>query len=83
MVDGYRAKTGIQMTAYTYYGARHTTSNRLFNGLRRHEGPEDSRAGCAGLHGHAEGMRRQPDADAFAEGLSRAAERHRGSQKIR
>ena len=31
MVDGYRAKTGIQITAYTYYGARHTTSNRPFN----------------------------------------------------
>ena len=30
MVDAYRAKTGIQMTAYTYYGARHTTSNRPF-----------------------------------------------------
>ncbi|MEO7255230.1 MAG: sialic acid TRAP transporter substrate-binding protein SiaP [Casimicrobium sp.] len=30
MIDGYRAKTGIQMTAYTYYGARHTTSNRPF-----------------------------------------------------
>ena len=30
MVDQYRAKTGIQMTAYTYYGARHTTSNRAF-----------------------------------------------------
>ena len=31
MVDAYRAKTGIQMTAYIYYGARHTTSNRAFN----------------------------------------------------
>jgi len=31
MVDGFRAKTGIQITAYTYYGARHTTSNRAFN----------------------------------------------------
>ena len=30
MVDGYREKTGIQITAYTYYGARHTTSNRPF-----------------------------------------------------
>jgi tripartite ATP-independent transporter DctP family solute receptor len=30
MVDGYREKTGIQMTAYTYYGARQTTSNRPF-----------------------------------------------------
>jgi len=30
MVEGYRQKTGIQITAYTYYGARHTTSNRPF-----------------------------------------------------
>lgn len=30
MVDGFRDKTGIQITAYTYYGARHTTSNRDF-----------------------------------------------------
>ena len=31
MVDAYRTKTGIQILAYTYYGARHTTSNRDFN----------------------------------------------------
>jgi tripartite ATP-independent transporter DctP family solute receptor len=31
MVEQYRQKTGIVMTAYTYYGARHTTSNRAFN----------------------------------------------------
>jgi tripartite ATP-independent transporter DctP family solute receptor len=30
MVEGFRQKTGIQITAYTYYGARHTTSNRPF-----------------------------------------------------
>jgi tripartite ATP-independent transporter DctP family solute receptor len=30
MVDAYREKTGIQILAYTYYGARHTTSNRDF-----------------------------------------------------
>jgi tripartite ATP-independent transporter DctP family solute receptor len=30
MVDEYRAKTGIQITAYTYYGARHTTSKTQF-----------------------------------------------------
>jgi len=30
MVDGFRDKTGIQITAYTYYGARHVTSNRAF-----------------------------------------------------
>ncbi|MFN0305814.1 MAG: sialic acid TRAP transporter substrate-binding protein SiaP [Burkholderiales bacterium] len=30
IVDGFRAKTGIQILAYTYYGARHTTSQRAF-----------------------------------------------------
>jgi tripartite ATP-independent transporter DctP family solute receptor len=30
LADGYKAKTGIQMTAVTYYGARHATSNRAF-----------------------------------------------------
>jgi len=30
MVAGFREKTGIQITAYTYYGARQTTSNRPF-----------------------------------------------------
>lgn len=30
MVDEYRKKTGIQITAYTYYGARHTTAQKVF-----------------------------------------------------
>jgi len=30
IAEGFRAKTGIQTTAYTYYGARHTTSNKEF-----------------------------------------------------
>lgn len=30
LAEEYRKKTGIVMTAYTYYGARHTTSNRAF-----------------------------------------------------
>jgi tripartite ATP-independent transporter DctP family solute receptor len=30
LAEGYRQKTGIVMTAYTYYGARQTTSNRAF-----------------------------------------------------
>ena len=31
MTDEFRAKTGIQITAYTYYGARHTTSQKAFS----------------------------------------------------
>lgn len=30
MVDGYAAKTGIQILAYSYYGARHTTAQKPF-----------------------------------------------------
>jgi tripartite ATP-independent transporter DctP family solute receptor len=30
MVNEYRNKTGIQITAYTYYGARHTTAQKVF-----------------------------------------------------
>jgi tripartite ATP-independent transporter DctP family solute receptor len=30
LADLYRSKTGIQLLALTYYGARHTTSNRQF-----------------------------------------------------
>ncbi|MBI5716397.1 MAG: sialic acid TRAP transporter substrate-binding protein SiaP [Burkholderiales bacterium] len=38
MIEGYRAKTGIQILAYTYYGARHTTSQTAFTN-------------CAGMKG--------------------------------
>lgn len=31
LADGYKAKTGVQVTAVTYYGARHVTSNRAFS----------------------------------------------------
>jgi tripartite ATP-independent transporter DctP family solute receptor len=31
MVNGFREKTGIQILAYTYYGARHTTAQKAFN----------------------------------------------------
>jgi len=31
LAEGYRQKTGIQILAYTYYGARHVTTNRDFN----------------------------------------------------
>ena len=38
MVDEFRSKTGIQVTAYTYYGARHTTAQKAFTN-------------CAGMKG--------------------------------
>lgn len=31
LTDGLRQKSGIQVTAITYYGVRHTSSNRAFN----------------------------------------------------
>jgi TRAP-type C4-dicarboxylate transport system substrate-binding protein len=52
MVNEFRAKTGIQVTAYTYYGARHTTAQKAFHQLRRHEGHQDSRARRSSLPSH-------------------------------
>ena len=49
MVDEYRAKTGIQITAITYYGIRQATSNRSFTD-------------CAGMKGL---KMRVPDVPAY------------------
>src|SRR6516162_5846434 len=49
LTDEYRSKTGIQITAMTYYGIRHTTSNRDFND-------------CAGMKGL---KMRVPDVPAY------------------
>jgi len=49
MVDEYRSKTGIQITAMTYYGVRQTTSNRAFTD-------------CAGMKGL---KMRVPDVPAY------------------
>jgi len=49
MVDEYRNKTGTQITAMTYYGARHTTSNKAFTD-------------CAGMKGL---KMRVPDVPAY------------------
>ena len=49
MTDEYRQKTGIQITAMTYYGTRHTTSNKPFND-------------CAGMKGL---KMRVPDVPAY------------------
>ena len=38
MTDEYRNKTGIQITAMTYYGVRHTTSNKPFNNCAEMKG---------------------------------------------
>jgi tripartite ATP-independent transporter DctP family solute receptor len=38
MINEFRSKTGIQVTAYTYYGARHTTAQKAFTN-------------CAGMKG--------------------------------
>jgi tripartite ATP-independent transporter DctP family solute receptor len=49
LADGYRQKSGVQITAVTYYGARHTTSNKPF-------------ADCAGMKNL---KIRVPDAPAY------------------
>ena len=77
LAKGYDDKTGNHITALTYYGARHVTSQQADHQARGHEGPEDPRARCAGLPGLPEGAGRQSDADRLRRGLPGAAERHR------
>ena len=77
MIDEYRNKTGIQITAMTYYGARHIDVEQGVHRLRRHEGPQDARPRRARVPGAAQVLRRQSDADRVRRGLPRAAERHR------
>jgi hypothetical protein len=67
MIDGYRAKTGIQILAYTYYGARHTTAQKAVHRLRRHEGPQDPRARRAAYRATPEACGANPTPIAFAE----------------
>ena len=38
LADGYKAKTGIQTVAVTYYGARHSTSNKPFKSCEEMKG---------------------------------------------
>ncbi len=76
MVEEFRKKTGIQITAYTYYGARQTTAQKPFTDCAGMKGLKIRVPDVPGLHGDAEVLRRQPDADRVRRGLPRAAERH-------
>ena len=76
LTKGYEEASGHHITAVTYYGTRHTTSNKPIAKCADMRGPEDPRAGRAGLSRHAARLRRQHRADRLRRGLSRAAERH-------
>jgi TRAP-type C4-dicarboxylate transport system substrate-binding protein len=80
MVNEFRAKTGIQVTAYTYYGARHTTAQKPIPNCAAMKGlkirvpdvpayratPE----ACGANHAHC-----------FCRGVPGPAKRHRGSPR--
>ncbi len=77
MIDGYRAKTGIQILAYTYYGARHTTAQKAFTDCAGMKGMKIRVPDVPAYRATPESLRRQPDADRLRRGLPGAAERHR------
>ncbi len=54
MTDEYRNKTGIQITAMTYYGDPPVDVEQGLQRLRGHEGPQDARARRARVPGTAE-----------------------------
>ncbi|MFO1267466.1 MAG: TRAP transporter substrate-binding protein DctP [Rubrivivax sp.] len=71
MIDGYRAKTGIQILAYTYYGARHTTSQKAFTNCAGMKGLKIRVPDVPSYRAPRPGLRRQPDADRLRRGLRR------------
>ena len=71
----FRKKTGIQILAYTYYGARHTTAKTAFTNCAGMKGLKIRVPDVPIVHGDAEGLRRQSDADSLRRGLPRAADR--------
>ena len=83
MVEGYRAKTGIQITAYTYYGARHTTRRPRVTDCAGMKGLKIRVPDVPAYRATPEVLRRQPDADRLRRGLPRAAERHGRRRRTR
>ena len=70
-------KTGIQITAMTYYGTRHTTSNKPFTDCAGMKGLKMRVPDVPAYLALPKALRREPDADRVRRGLPRAAERHR------
>ena len=78
LADEYRQKTGIQVTAMTYYGTRAHVVERGLHRLRRDmKGLKMRVPDVPAYLALPKSLRREPDADRLRRGLSRAAERHR------
>jgi len=67
MVDEFRAKTGIQITAYTYYGARHTTAQKAFTDCAGMKGIKIRVPDVAAYRATPESCGANPTPIAFAE----------------
>jgi tripartite ATP-independent transporter DctP family solute receptor len=67
IAEGYRAKTGIQITAYTYYGARHTTSQKPFTDCAGMKGLKIRVPDVAAYRATPESCGANPTPIAFAE----------------
>ena len=75
----YEDKTGHRIVAVTYYGVRHTSSNRPIKVCADMKGLKIRVPDVPGLSRNAARLRRQHRADRVRRGLSGAAERNRGS----
>ena len=67
MVGEFRAKTGIQVTAYTYYGARHTTAQKAFTNCAGMKGLKIRVPDVAAYRATPESCGANPTPIAFAE----------------
>lgn len=67
MVNEFRARTGIQVTAYTYYGARHTTAQKAFTNCEGMKGLKIRVPDVAAYRATPESCGANPTPIAFAE----------------
>lgn len=67
MVNEFRTRTGIQVTAYTYYGARHTTAQKVFTNCEGMKGLKIRVPDVAAYRATPESCGANPTPIAFAE----------------
>jgi hypothetical protein len=78
LTEGYKKATGNTVTALTYYGARHATSNKAFTNCDEMKGLKMRVPDSPAYTATAARLRRQPHADRLCRGVPGIAERHRG-----
>ena len=81
MVEEFRKKTGIQILAYTYYGARQTTAQKPFTDCAGMKGLKIRVPDVPAYMATPKALRRESDADRVRRGVPRACRTARSTRR--